>query len=385
VRVLHIVKTAAGGTWVYDQVRVLRLRGLQVAVVLPSADEGLGPKYRQLGAKVIAADLDFPARQPWRLPRVLSACRRIVSDVQPDLIHTHHVGTTLVVRLSLGKRSSIPRIFQVAGPLHLESEFFANLETTVAGPPDYWMATCESTRDKYLQLGIAPNRVFFSYAGIDVRRFVSTPSRKLRAELRVAPDAPLVGMVAYMYAPKWFLGQDRGLKGHEDFFSALNLARRERPELRGVVIGGAWGNAGWYEDRLRDRGRAIGEGSLCFLGTRADVPSLYADLDLAVVPSHSENCGGAVEPLLSGVPVVATQVGGLPDLVRDGQTGWLVPARNPPALARAIVEVLDDRDEGRRRAKAGQKLARSLFDVERTGLQVAEFYERIGAEGHRSR
>jgi glycosyltransferase involved in cell wall biosynthesis len=187
-------------------------------------------------------------------------------------------------------------------------------------------------------------------------------------------------MVSYMYAPKWFLGQGRGLKGHEDFIAALNLAREVRPEIQGVIVGGAWANAGWYEDSLRYLGTRVCNGCLTFLGTRQDVSAIYPDLDLAVVPSHSENVGGAVEPLLSGVPVVATNVGGLPDLILEGKTGWLVPPRNPGALAHAILNALGAKDEARRRTAQGHRLAQSLFDVERTGREVSTIYERILAQ-----
>jgi len=376
------VKTAVGATWAYEQVRVLTRLGFEVVVALPSADQGLGPAYRQAGAEVVAINLDFPARRPWQLPTVLAACRELVAKVQPDLIHCHHVGTMLVARLALGGRSKIPRVFQVPGPLHLESPAFANLDMRLAGPPDHWIATCEWTRRKYLELGVSPNRVFLSYLGVDIQQFSRDRTGRLRAELDVSSDVPLVGMVAYMYAPKWFLGQERGLKGHEDFFAALNLVRNERPDIHGVVIGGAWGGAGWYEDQLRYRGHAICEGSLTFLGTRSDVAALYPDLDLAVVPSHSESCGrGAVEPLLCGVPVVATNVGGLPDLIRDVETGWLVPPKNPEALARAILEAVQDKQEARRRTIEGQKLARQLFDVERTARGLAEIYDEVLTQG----
>jgi glycosyltransferase involved in cell wall biosynthesis len=99
-------------------------------------------------------------------------------------------------------------------------------------------------------------------------------------------------------------------------------------------------------------------------------------LDLAVVPSHSENCGGALEPLLSGVPVVATNVGGLPDLVQENKTGWLVPPRNPKALAHAILEALQNKEEAHCRATQGQKLARAFFDIERTARQTAASYKK---------
>jgi glycosyltransferase involved in cell wall biosynthesis len=377
MKVLHIVKTAVGAGWVYHQVRVLRSLGAEVVVALPSATEGLAPLYRETGAAVIAADVDFPARQAWRLPAKLAACRKLVESVHPDLIHTHHVGTTIVARLALGKRSPIPRIFQVPGPLHLEHGFFAHLDMQLAGPQDYWIATCEWTRRKYEAMGVPSGRVFLSYAGTDVRAFSDARTGQLRAELGVPSETPLVGMVAYMYAPKWFLGQERGLKGHEDFIAALRLVRAARPEVRGVIVGGPWGDAAWYDDQLRYRGTKTCNGYLAFLGPRRDVPALYPDLDVAVVPSLSENVGGAVEPLLSGVPVVSTNVGGLPDLVQEKRTGWLAPPHRPEALAHAILEVLDDRDEAKRRTAQGRALARTLFDAETTGKEVAGVYETI--------
>jgi glycosyltransferase involved in cell wall biosynthesis len=353
---------------------------MDVVVALPSTTEGLAPRYRESGAAVVRADLDVPSRAPWRLLGVLRECRRLVAQVQPDLIHTHHVGTTFVVRAALGRRSPIPRVFQVAGPLHLEHAVFAWLDTHLAGPRDFWIATCRWTQRKYLALGVPDERVFLSYAGTDVTPFHPERTGWLRHELGVGDQAPLVGMVAYMYAPKWFLGQARGLKGHEDFIAALRIAREQRPDLRGVIIGGAWNGAAWYERRLHDLGARVCNGSLTFLGTRRDVPALYPDLDLAVVPSHSENVGGAVEPLLSGVPVVATTVGGLPDLVQDWQpekTGWLVPPRDPQALARTMLAALENRDEAQRRATAGQALARNMFDVEKTSREVAAIYQTI--------
>jgi glycosyltransferase involved in cell wall biosynthesis len=377
MKVLHIVKTAVGANWAYEQVRVLCSLGIEVVVALPSDTEGLAPKYREAGAAVVRANLDFPAREPWRIPATLRACRQLVADVRPDFIHTHHVGPTLVARLALGKNSPIPRVFQVPGPLHLEHSFFAWLDITLAGPRDFWIATCRWTRQKYLDLGINSGRVFLSYAGTDTKPFTAVRTGILRKELGLSPDVPLVGIVAYMYAPKRFLGQRQGLKGHEDFILALSLVRETIPNVRGVIVGGAWGRSTGYENRLRHLGAKLCNGSLTFLGTRRDVPAIYPDLDLAVVPSHSENCGGAVEPLLSGVPVVATNVGGLPDLVQDNKTGWLAPPQNPRALAHGILEALLNPAEARRRTIEGQKLARGLFDVESTGREVAAIYEKL--------
>lgn len=384
MKVLQIVKTAVGANWAYQQVRVLCSLGINIVVALPSETEGLAPLYRKAGAGVVRADLDFPARRPWLLPARLQGYRELVRRVQPDLIHMHHVGTMLAVRLALGKKSTIPRVYQVAGPFHLEHKLFAELDVRTAGPQDRWIATCKWTERKYHELGIAPNRVFLSYSGIDTRRFHETRTGLLRQELKLSNGTLLVGMVCYIYAPNRALGHARGVKGHEDFFAALRLVHAARPEIRGVIIGGAWGTAEWYEKRLRRLGAEICDGFLTLLGTRSNVPALYPDLDLAVVPSNSENVGGAVEPLLSGVPVVATNVGGLPDLVVQNETGWLVSPRNPKALAQSILEALANPAEARRRAVAGRKLARTLFDVETTARQVAEIYNKIISEhrGH---
>ena len=377
MRVLHIVKTAVGAAWVYHQVRVLQSLGVQCIVALPSTHEGLAPSYQHAGATVVSVNLDLPAKDPWRVFSTLAACRRLVKEVRPDLIHSHHVGTTFILRRALGKYSAIPRVFQVPGPLHLEHSFFAWLDLQLAGPRDHWIAGCEWTYRKYRQLSVDSEHVFLSYPGTDLKPFSDLRTGHLRRELGISAEVPLIGMVAYIYAPKRFLGQQRGLKGHEDFIAALNLVRATRPEVRGVIIGGSWGDANWYEKRLRHLGTATCNGFLTFLGTRPDISALYPDLDLAVVPSHSENVGGAVEPLLSGVPVVATDVGGLPDLIQEKQTGWLVPPCNPEALARAILDVLRDREEARRRTLKGRERARSLFDVESTGREIAVIYEQV--------
>jgi glycosyltransferase involved in cell wall biosynthesis len=142
-------------------------------------------------------------------------------------------------------------------------------------------------------------------------------------------------------------------------------------------VGGAWNGATGYEQRLRDLGVQTCNGWLYFTGSRNDVAEIYPDLDLAVVPSLSENLGGAAEPLLSGVPVVASNVGGLPDLIHDGETGWLVPSSSPLALAAAIEDALSNRQQAQSRTARGQALARQLLDVERTGREVAGIYENI--------
>jgi glycosyltransferase involved in cell wall biosynthesis len=210
-----------------------------------------------------------------------------------------------------------------------------------------------------------------------VESFVQGTAGKLRQELELSPECRIVGMVAYMYGPKRYLGQRRGLKGHEDLIDACKILLKNDPNLRCVIVGGPWNTAVGYEKQLRRYAQRQCGDRVIFLGTRFDIPDLYADFDVAVHPSHSENVGGAVESLLLGIPTIATRVGGFPDLIRDGETGWLVPAKNPLALASAILEVLNNRDEALKRAQSGQRLARDLFDVRNSAAGIKTIYEQI--------
>ncbi|MHB8766644.1 MAG: glycosyltransferase family 4 protein [Deferrisomatales bacterium] len=380
MRALHVLKTSTGASWALRQIRELVRLGVEVHVALPPGGL-LVPRYREVGAVVHPVQLDLPARAPWRVGRVLAAARRLVSEVSPDVVHSHFVGTTLTLRLALGKGSPLPRVFQVPGPLHLEHPAYRGAELATAGPADHWIGSCEWTCARYRRSGVPRERVFLSYYGTDVDGFSARRSGALRRELGVGDGTPLVGLVAYLYAPKYYLGQTRGLKGHEDLIDAVALLRERRPELRCVVVGAAWGGAARYEERVRAYARRRCGDRVVFLGFRADVADLYPDLDVAVHPSLSENVGGAVESLLSGVPTIATEVGGFPDVVRPGETGWLVPPRSPEALALAIDEALGDPRQARALAATGRRLVGELFDVRRTAAEVAGIYETIAGAG----
>ncbi len=376
MRILHLLKTSVGGQWALRQMGELVKLGVEVHAVLPP-DGPLIPEYEAAGITVHSLDPGLPMRAPSRWPGLFSRLRRLVADVCPDLIHSHFVSTTLTMRLAMGRSDRTPRIFQVPGPLHLEHAAFRVAEIATAGPSDYWIGSCRWTCDRFRASGIAADRVFLSYYGCNLESFTPRRPGRLRGELGLTPDRKIVGMVSFMYAPKWYLGQSRGLKGHEDLIDAISLIQERKPDLVGVFVGGAWGNAASYEARVRAYGaRCCGSGAV-FLGTRQDVPELYADMDVAVHPSRSENVGGAVESLLLGIPTVATGVGGLPDVVIDGETGWLVPPGRPDRLAGAVLTALQEPSRSREMASRGRELASQLLDVRQNAREVVEIYQAI--------
>lgn len=373
MRVLQLIKTTRGATWALRQVRVLRALGVEVHVALPDA-KGLAAEYAAAGAQVhvLATDIAH-LLNPLSYVKACAAFRRLVTEVAPDIIHSHFVGTTVFMRLVLG-RSGPMRIFQVPGPLHLENGLTRWVELATANSRDRWIASCRFTRQVYLEAGIASAHVGLSYYGLDFNEFRPSGRTDLRASLGLPEDAIVIGMVAYLYAPKRYLGQTRGLKGHEDLIDAVRLLHDAGRSCFAVFVGGAWAGADRYEKTVRDYARdRLGDRAL-FLGNRQDVADLYSTFDVAVHPSHSENLGGAVESLALGVPTVATDVGGFPDIVIPGQTGWLATARSPVELARSISEALDNPLKARSYAIAGGERTRQLLDVETNAREVERYY-----------
>ena len=376
LKVLHLIKTSVGATWAWRLTRELVKLGVEVHAAMSP-----GPRvadYEEAGVIVHKQQFDIPMRAPWRWPGLFGALSALVDKVQPDIIHSHFVGTTLTMRLALGRRHLVPRVFEVPGPLHLEHRFFRTAELATASRKDYWIATCTRTRELYLRLGVSSDRVFLSYYGVDLDRYpLDPPQGKLRQELGIGADVKVVGMVAYIYAPKRYLLQQRGLKGHEDLIDALAICLQHDENILGVFVGGAWKGAYAYERRIQAYARRCCGDKAVFLGTRYDVPELYADFDVAVHPSHSENIGGAVESLLFGIPTIATDVGGFPDLVRPDETGWLVKPRDPKMLAGMLMAVLADLPAARAKALQGRALASDLLDVRKNAREVYAAYRTI--------
>ena len=378
-RVLHVVKTSDGAHWAANQVAVLVRQGVEVHVALPRNEGRTVDQWKQTGAVLHIADLSLPVRHPSSYAARVHAIQNLVEKVRPDLIHSHFVATTLMLRLALGRRHPIPRIFQVAGPLHLEHWHSRHADLSTAGPSDCWIASSRCIQEGYVRAGVPRERLFLSYPGWKVEAFSDERNFYLHQRLQLSPETRLVGNINLMYPPKYFLGQRVGLKCHEDVIDALAMVCEDVRDVHGVLIGDSFGRAQWYERSLRSRARRMAGDRIVIPGIfgPAEVAKSWPDFECAIHVPLSENCGGVLEPLLAGVPVIASAVGGIPEVVMDGITGKLVPARSPRVLARAVTEVLADPEPHRSLAAKGRVLVKHMFDVKRTGLEVADIYRYI--------
>jgi glycosyltransferase involved in cell wall biosynthesis len=379
MRILHVVKTADGASWAARQAQELVKLGIEVHVALPDRAGRVVERWRAAGAAIHVEALDYPVRRPWLLPERLRRARALVLTVAPDLIHSHFVGTSILLRQALGKRHAIPRIFQVPGPLHLEHRFFRNQEIRSVGPSDYWVASSRYIADLYRKAGIPPEKLFLSYYGLTADGNPSDISGTLRDRLGIGPDAYVAGNISYIYPPKLILSQRTGLKGHENLIDGLALALSNEERLVGVLAGGTFSGSDSHELKLRRRAAKAGRGRIHMPGFLAEnsVSAAWREFDCALHVPLSENCGGVVEPLLQGVPVIAAAVGGIPEVVIDGITGTLLADRRPRTIAAAIRAAMANPERGLATASLGQRLVREMFDPRRTAQEIREIYRFI--------
>lgn len=378
MKVLHLIKTTVGASWALREIQVLIRLGCEIHVALPN-EEGLCDDYKKAGAHIHVLNVDIASfvTSPLGFAKAASRLRKLVSEVNPDIIHSHFVGTTYFMRMAL-VGIPVKRIFQVPGPLHLEKAITRKVDISLANKYDYWIPTCHLSKKYYLQEGITEDRLMTIFYGSDVSVFNhNQPKGRLRSELDILDGTKIIGMVAFVYPPKKWLGQNRGLKGHEDLIDAMSIVIKQRNDVVCVIVGGAWGDSEDYYKHVVEYGKNNLGDKVYFLGTRTDVPSLYPDFDIAVHPSLSENLGGAAESLLMGVPTIATDIGGFPDIVKENETGWLVPPSDPESLAQKILTVLDGPKNANKVANFGKQEMLRELDVNHTAAQVFDFYKYI--------
>jgi glycosyltransferase involved in cell wall biosynthesis len=380
-RIVQIVKTFDGALWAQQQVYQLIKKGWEVHILSPSLCGRYTKKWQESGAYLHQIDVEFPVFTPWNLARVGNKIRHKIQEINPILIHSHFVSTTLMLRWAM-RDSRIPRIFQVPGPLHLENTIFGQWETFTANMNDYWIASSEFIRRRYISgYSINPDRVYLSYYGTDLSPFNVHKSDDFRFRYSIPHDAIVVANVSFIYPPKYYLGQKVGLKGHELMIEGLAELMRENSNLYGVFIGCQWGESQKYFNKLKEKALDLSH-RFIFTGfiPQDEIARAWKSFDLAIHLPSSENCGGVIEPMLNEIPIVASDVGGLPEIVINGKTGFLVRERTVREIKDAIASALLDRQRTREMAKAGKQLVEKMFNVVKTADEIDKIYTNILAK-----
>ena len=199
--------------------------------------------------------------------------------------------------------------------------------------------------------------------GVDLSRFaMPAPSSSVRADFGLAASAPLVGVVARLEAEK----------GHRFLLDAWPAVLASAPDARLLVVG-----EGSQMDALHEQAEALGVADRVVLtGRRDDIAALTGELSVAVLPSLREAQGISIlEAMARQVPVVATTVGGIPEVITSGVDGILVPPADPDALAAAVSALLADPGARRRIGEAGYRTVAERFSIDAQVRRIEAVYD----------
>jgi glycosyltransferase involved in cell wall biosynthesis len=204
--------------------------------------------------------------------------------------------------------------------------------------------------------------------GIDLARFAAAAGEgpAVRAELGIPPEAPVVATVAVL----------RPDKGIQHMIAALPEVARDIPDVRYLVVGD-----GDHRATLEHAAAESGVGDrVVFAGSRTDVPRILAACDVFALPTLADALPTVLaEAAAAGVPIVASAVGGVPEMCMDGRNGLLVPTGDAPALGDACVRLLADPELRSRMGAAGRDVARERYDIRVQAERLCELYRRAMA------
>lgn len=352
MRVLHLntERTWRGG----EQQNLWLAAGLrdlgEESEVVAQPGSPLAERARALGLPVH----EVPMRGEWDFGAA-GALRRLFEERRPDLVHMHTSHAHTLGCLAARRPRSRTGRPLLAVSRRVDFSIYRNflrtswLKYRFLG--DRYIAISRAVRDVLVRDGIPGERIEVVWSGVDADRMERAARKDLRGELGLPPGTPLVGDVA---AFGWH-------KAQEVLVEAWPLLLSEVPGAHLVLVGDGECRPG--VEALARRLGLLGS-SVHFLGFRDDVPEVMGSLDLFVMPSVLEGlCTSALDAQAAGVPVVASAVGGLVEAVADGETGLLVPPRDPPALAAAMARILRDPDLRERFSAAGRVHVRERFSV----------------------
>jgi glycosyltransferase involved in cell wall biosynthesis len=282
--------------------------------------------------------------------RALLGLHRLMRSWRPAIVHTHTAKAGLLGRIA-ARAAGVPLVVHTYHGHVLRGYFgrgrtalFRALEARLAALTDALVAVSEAVKHDLVGLGVAAaERIRVVPVGLDLDHLTGDlPRGRLRREAGLEEKAALVGMVGRLVP----------IKDVPTFLRAARRVHERRPDTRFALVGD-----GEERARLEGECRRLGlDGVVRFLGWRSDLAAVYGDLDVVVNASRNEGTPLAlIEALAAARPVVATRVGGTPDVLGGGERGILVPAGDDAALAAAILETLEGGEAARLRARAGRE------------------------------
>ncbi len=311
---------------------------------------------------------------------IVTKLRDFIALEKIDIVHTHGVRANLVGRLA-ARMAGVDTVVTTVHSLLAQDypDLFSRLanmfiEKVSRGLTTHFIAVSGGLREALVRQGIPENRITVIYNGLNPEMFRKKAGACAgwRERNGFRPGTPLVAMVGRLHP----------VKGHRFFLKAAAEIIKERKDVHFLVVGG-----GPERDRLQEYTNRLGIADhVTFTGFVSDVSGLMPELNLLIIPSLWEGFGlTALEAMAVGVPVVATSVGGLPEIVDHGTTGLLVPPADEACLIKGIVWMLDHPQEAVEMAAAAKSAVEEKFTASAMARKTLELYGELRYEAKKGK
>lgn len=361
MKILHVTN-AVGWSGGMKQILVLaeelEKRGHENILVCPPGCELIprlaGTKVR---IELLPMFQDYDLIAAWKL-------RRLVRETRPDIVHAHHATAHAVALLALTLTARPPFVVSRRVSFSPRRNPFSRWKYR-SGRIDRYVVVSRSVRDTLVRGGVDRDKIRVIYSAVNPDEFKVDSSDPLRRELGLNEDAPLVGKLANF--SRW--------KGQHIFLEAAKRCLERDPRLAFVLVGKE-------TEKLSGEVERLGlSGKVRLLGFRKDVPRILSALNVSVNSAiEGEGLSGAMrESLLLGIPVVASDVAGNREVVRDGETGFLAPVGDAAALADKILFALSHPKESKELAARGREWVLENATVEPMVRNFLDLYGSLAA------
>ncbi len=289
---------------------------------------------------------------------------RLLKFARPDIVHTHGYFASVIGRLA-ARKAGIPVILAHVHSTYWEYKKRHLMIERKLSRFTHKIICCSKAVENFVKNTekITDNKTIVIYNGVDEERFCPLKSpTSIRAEFGMSEEAAVVGTVSSLTPHK----------GHEYLIQAASLVLNTLPSAKFIIVGD-----GPLRKRLEDQAKNLDiHPAVIFTGTRKDIPEILSLMDVFVLPSHTrEGLGIAIiEAMAAERPVVATEIGGIPEVVNDGETGLLVPPGDAEALSKAIIELLRNPKKTKEMGVKGRTRVKEKFTTKKMLSEIEHVY-----------
>ncbi len=364
-----ILHTEWSEGWGGQEIRILlemkehRKEGHTLYLLCPSRTK-LAEEAGKAGIEVIP----YKIRTPWN-PGSIRKLKEVIRELRVEVLHTHSSVDSWAGGLA-GRWAKVPVLVRTR---HISVRVKRPWLNRIYYLPDAIITTGEHIRRELLQTHKIPaERIVSIPTGADVGRFHPVPpDLEFKKRMGLPIDSPVITLVAVL----------RAQKRHELVIAAAAEVIKVFPQARFLFVGDGPGR-NRVEQEIKN---ARLESQIFMTGYQEDIPAILSFTDVGIIASVAEGIPQFLfQTMAMGKPVVATEVGGIPEIVTSGVNGVLIPPEDPAALGKAMLQVLGDPESARRLGEEGRRLVEREYTVEKMAEKVYRVYKQVYEQKQRS-